>query len=79
MSATDVLHSAKAGDMLLIYPTYSTLKEIRDLHTTEEIENWAISHASFGVHEVLPAIIDLEAGKKVVLPGDPRYPEAGAR
>jgi len=79
MTASDVLQSARAGDMQLIYPTYSTLKEIRNLNSTNDIVSWAKSHTQSGIDEVLPAIIDSGSGKTVVLPGDARYPEKGGQ
>jgi 8-oxo-dGTP pyrophosphatase MutT (NUDIX family) len=79
MTASDVLQSARDGDMQLIYPTYSTLKEIRNLNSTNDIVSWAKSHTQSGIDEVLPAIVDSGSGKTVVLPGDARYPEKGGR
>jgi 8-oxo-dGTP pyrophosphatase MutT (NUDIX family) len=75
MTAADVLDAQRSGAMRLIYPTYRTLKDIAGLKTVNEVVNWAIERQRSGVARVLPAIIDVDGNDKVVLPGDPRYPE----
>jgi 8-oxo-dGTP pyrophosphatase MutT (NUDIX family) len=77
MTASGVLESQRKGNMLLIFPTYRTLKEIAGLRSVDEIIDWAIGRQRSGVARVMPAIVEVDGKDKVVMPGDPRYPKDG--
>jgi hypothetical protein len=75
--AADVLDAQRAGRMRLIYPTYRTLKDIAGLKTVDAVIDWAMERQRNGVARILPAIIEVDGKEKVVMPGDPRYPQKG--
>ncbi len=77
MTAAGVLEAQRAGRMRLIYPTYRTLQDIAGLKTVDAVINWARDRQHSGVARVLPAIIEVDGKEKVVMPGDPRYPQNG--
>jgi 8-oxo-dGTP pyrophosphatase MutT (NUDIX family) len=75
MSVPDVLRQNRSGDMKLIFPTYVTLKGIGQFSTAAEVLDWARHQSELGVNAINPAIIEKSGKPKVVLPGDPDYPE----
>ncbi|MEQ9563308.1 MAG: NUDIX domain-containing protein [Woeseiaceae bacterium] len=75
-TANEVLAAQESGQMRLIYPTWRTLGDIANFGTADDIVAWADDRQRSGVARVLPAIIDVDGEDKVVLPGDPRYPDS---
>jgi 8-oxo-dGTP pyrophosphatase MutT (NUDIX family) len=78
MTAQEVLEAQRAGRMRLIYPTYRALRDIASLRSVDAIVDWAADRQRSGVARVLPAIVEIDGREKVVMPGDPRYPNEGA-
>jgi 8-oxo-dGTP pyrophosphatase MutT (NUDIX family) len=68
------LDAQAAGELALVFPTIKQLEALAGFGTSEE----AIE-ASRGrpVDAILPKVIGSEGDHRVVLPGDPDYPESG--
>ena len=75
MSAADVLLAFRSKDIQLIFPTYMTLKAISEFSDRDEVLDWARERSESGVAAVTPAVVKIDGRPKVVLPGDPRYPD----
>ena len=74
MTAADILAAGKRGDMKLMYPTISTLKNIAQYDTVDEVVEWARQTGSSGIAKMLPAFVEIDGKDRVVLPGSPHYP-----
>ncbi len=75
-TATDVLAASREGDIKLHFPTVKILESIARYHTTMELLDWAQSCVDWGVTTMLPAVIERDGERTVVLPGDKDYPGA---
>jgi 8-oxo-dGTP pyrophosphatase MutT (NUDIX family) len=66
------LEAQEAGELALAFPTISQLKSLLPFRTsTEAIE----AHRGREVEPILPKVIGTPDEHRVVLPGDPDYPE----
>lgn len=59
----------------LIYPTWRTLEDIRDLGTADAIVAWARARSEEGVPGQKPAIVHVDGKPEIVFPDDDLYPE----
>lgn len=75
MTAADALAAGKRGDIKLMHPTYSTLREIDACHDVSDVLSWARGRADSGVARLLPAWVTVNGKDTVVMPDDPLYPE----
>jgi 8-oxo-dGTP pyrophosphatase MutT (NUDIX family) len=75
MTAREVLRAGKSGEIKLIFATYKILLGIADLGSAGEVMAWAREVAAAGVAAVRPAIVQSGGRQRVVLPGDPEYPD----
>lgn len=75
MTAADALAAGKRSEIKLMYPTYSTLREITACHDVSDVLSWARGRADSGVARLLPAWVTVNGKDKVVMPDDPLYPE----
>lgn len=75
MTAADALAAGERGEIKLMYPTFSTLREIAECAEISDIVSWARDRADSGAARLLPAFVTVNGRDKVVLPGDPHYPE----
>ena len=75
MMARDVLKAGTAGEMKLPFPTRSTLRDIAEFATVEQIVDWAIPRAASGIARQLPAFVTVKGKDMVVMPGSPYYPD----
>lgn len=75
LTAADAVAACKRGDIKLMYPTFSTLREIAPYHDVGDVVSWARRRAETGSARLLPAFVTVDGSDTVVLPGDPRYPE----
>ena len=75
MKPQDVLQAGSAGNMLLPYPTRSTLRDIAEFEDVAQIVEWAKSRAETGIAKQLPAFVTVKGKGMVVMPGSPYYPD----
>jgi len=74
MTARDALEAGKRGEIKLMYPTLSTLRDIAGYDNVDDIEQWARRRAESGVARQLPAFVEVDGEHRVVMPGSPHYP-----
>jgi 8-oxo-dGTP pyrophosphatase MutT (NUDIX family) len=74
MTAADVLSSGKNGNMKLPFPTIANLRTFAEFKTVAEMVAWAANQAAAGVERILPVILGDDEPERVVLPGDPEFP-----
>jgi hypothetical protein len=75
-TATDVLATARRGDIKLIFPTVKTLESIARHKSLEDLIDWAKSSVEWGITTMVPVMIERNGKHEVVLPGDKDYPGA---
>ncbi|MBT8088065.1 MAG: NUDIX domain-containing protein [Gammaproteobacteria bacterium] len=75
-TAHDMLDAGRSGEVRLHFPTIKTLELIARYKTFDELLTWARSCAEWGVTSMLPAIIERDGDKDIVLPGERDYPGA---
>jgi 8-oxo-dGTP pyrophosphatase MutT (NUDIX family) len=75
-TAHDMLDAGRAGDVRMHFPTIKTLELIARYETLDELLSWAQSCVEWGVTSMLPAIIERDGEKDIVLPGEKDYPGA---
>jgi len=76
VGAHDMLEAGRAGEVDLHFPTIKTLELIARYKTLEELVEWASTCVQWGVTTMLPAVIERDGEKDIVLPGDKDYPGA---
>lgn len=64
---------AQRGDIILPPPTWTTLRELERFATVADALDWARSRR---ISRRQPKMLDEDGRRMLVLPGDPRYPEA---
>jgi 8-oxo-dGTP pyrophosphatase MutT (NUDIX family) len=74
MTAAEILAAGERGDMKLMYPTMSTLRDIARYDSVESVIEWARERGKSGVARMLPAFVEIDGKDQVVLPGNPHYP-----
>ena len=74
MTADEAIAAGRRGDIQLMYPTYSTLRDISAFETIEDIVAWARKRGESGDAQLLPAFVEVDGRDTVVMPGDPHYP-----
>ena len=75
-TAHDMLDAGRSGDVRMHFPTIKTLELIARYETLDELLSWAQSCVEWGVTSMLPAIIERDGEKDIVLPGEKDYPGA---
>ncbi|MBT8091868.1 MAG: NUDIX domain-containing protein [Gammaproteobacteria bacterium] len=75
-TAHDMLDAGRAGEVRLHFPTIKTLELIARYKTLDDLLSWARSCVEWGVTSMLPAIIERDGDKDIVLPGERDYPGA---
>jgi 8-oxo-dGTP pyrophosphatase MutT (NUDIX family) len=68
----DALKAQAAGDLVLAFPTISQLHSLSEFRTSEEA---IAAHRDREINPILPKVIGTKDDHRVVLPGDPDYPE----
>lgn len=76
VSADDMLEAGRNGDEKLIFPTVKTLESVARYKTLDTLVEWARSCAEWGITSMLPATIERNGKREIVLPGDKDYPGA---
>jgi 8-oxo-dGTP pyrophosphatase MutT (NUDIX family) len=66
------LEAQRAGDLTLAFPTISQLRSLREFASSEEAIE---AHRGRPVDPILPKVIGGREEARVVLPGDPDYPD----
>ena len=66
MTADDVLESGKRGEMKLMYPTFSTLRDIATFETVNEVVLWAKRSGQSGEARSLRTFADMEEAYKIL-------------
>jgi 8-oxo-dGTP pyrophosphatase MutT (NUDIX family) len=66
------LAAQAAGELVLAFPTISQLQALSEFRTSEEALD---AHRNREVTPILPKVIGSKENHRVVLPGDPDYPE----
>ena len=74
MTPDEVLQAGKQGEMKMMYPTFSTLREIARYETVEQIVDWARERIETGEARLLPAFVEIDGKDTVVMPGNEHYP-----
>jgi 8-oxo-dGTP pyrophosphatase MutT (NUDIX family) len=69
---TAVLDAHRAGQLVLAFPTVSQLESLLPYTTSEEA---IAAHRERLVEPILPKVVGDGGDKRVVLPGDPDYPD----
>ncbi len=75
LSADDALAASRAGELALMPPTRITLESLAPLPSTSAIMAWAERREASGVARILPAFVEVDGRTRIVMPGDPHYPE----
>jgi 8-oxo-dGTP pyrophosphatase MutT (NUDIX family) len=73
LSPREAIAQARAGDIVLPPPTWTTLREIERFTTVEATLDWARSRV---VLRRQPLLIEELGMRMLVMPGDPRHPDA---
>jgi len=79
MTAVEVLSVGKASGMKLPFPTLSNLKKISEFRTVDELLRWVSVQAAEGIAKIRPVILKHNGKTRILIPGDPEYPEGGDR
>ena len=66
------LAAQEAGELVLAFPTISQLGALSEYRTSREALD---AHRDSAVEPILPKVIGTQAEHRVVLPGDPDYPD----
>lgn len=74
-TATDILAASRAGDMQLPYPTMRILQDFSKMSTIEELFEWADRRAAQQIELTRTIKIQREGKTKLVIKGDPGFPE----
>ncbi len=74
LTADDALARGKRGEMKLMYPTFSTLRDIAKRDSVEDIVQWAKQRSTSGAARLLPAFVEVNGRDEVVMPDSPHYP-----
>jgi 8-oxo-dGTP pyrophosphatase MutT (NUDIX family) len=69
ISATDALLAREAGDMVMHFPTITTLQRLAGLATLEEMLDWASRQAADGVPCIFPEIGSRNGESRVIVQG----------
>jgi 8-oxo-dGTP pyrophosphatase MutT (NUDIX family) len=75
MTAAEALRAADAEEITLIDPTCTTLRNIEDLSSVPQIIDWARRRVESGAARLLPAFVEIDGKDRIVMPGEPHYPE----
>ena len=75
--AAEALALGERGEWTLPYPTHRTLQALSEHDSVDELVAWARERVSQGVNKVRPVMIKDNGKTKILIPGDPGYPEDG--
>lgn len=75
LTATAALHCGRDGSMKIPHPTLKTLQELGEMNSVDTLIDWARSEARKGITKVCPVILTKDGKKRIVMPGDPDFPE----
>jgi 8-oxo-dGTP pyrophosphatase MutT (NUDIX family) len=67
------LKAAEAGEIVLAFPTLSQLRSLLPFRTSDEA---LAAHRNRPVEPILPVVLGDRENHRVVMPGDPDYPDA---
>jgi 8-oxo-dGTP pyrophosphatase MutT (NUDIX family) len=66
------LEAQTTGDLVLAFPTVSQLQSLLPFHTSDEA---LAAHRGRSVEAILPVVVGDRENHRVVMPGDPDYPD----
>jgi 8-oxo-dGTP pyrophosphatase MutT (NUDIX family) len=75
LSASDALSLVSAGKLEMPYPTIMNLVELAEFTSVSELINWAKGRARSGIRMIRPALLEKDGKTKIVIFGDPDFPE----
>lgn len=75
LSARQALADNEAGDIELPHPTVMTLQSLSQFHNTKTMLGWADDRCRNGVECVRPAVVIVAGERRLLMPGDPGYPD----
>ncbi len=75
LSASEALAMADSGAMKVPFPTRRNLRYIAAHTSLSELLAWARTRSSEGIERIRPETIEIDGERRVVLPGDPGYPD----
>ena len=70
----DAIAQAQRGDIVLPPPTWTTLRELEPFGSVEDALAWARGHT---VVRRMPALLEQDGRRMLLLPGDPLHPDPG--
>jgi 8-oxo-dGTP pyrophosphatase MutT (NUDIX family) len=65
------------GEVRLPHPTEVSLNSLAGFGSVDEMIGWAAGCSEAGVECHLPAVVDVDGSRRVVMPGDRLYPDYG--
>src|SRR6266540_2567471 len=75
LTPADTIERARAGEIMLPPPTWTTLKELRQFGSIDAALAWARGHP---IVRIQPVLIEYGEHKILTLPGDPLHPSMPA-
>lgn len=75
ITPAEAMKQARAGEIVLPPPTWTTLRELEAFKTVEQVLAWA---ATRRVVRRMPKVLEHEGRRMLVLPGDPLHPDPGS-
>lgn len=72
ISVPEALRAGAAGELEISFPTVRNLEELRDFESADSVLEAASSRV---VEPILPKVVGTRESFRVLLPGDPDYPE----
>ncbi|MBT8445393.1 MAG: NUDIX hydrolase [Gammaproteobacteria bacterium] len=75
VSPSCALQLGRAGELNLPFPTMKNLEALAGFRNRRELMQWARSRWQNGVRKMCGAVIEVNGKRRIVLPGEPGYPE----
>jgi 8-oxo-dGTP pyrophosphatase MutT (NUDIX family) len=75
LTAAIAIEHGRDGSMKIPHPTYKTLWVLGGLNSVDAALEWAQSQTRKGVPTIRPTLRAQEGKTRIVMPGDPDYPE----
>jgi hypothetical protein len=73
LTPADAIGQSMAGTIVLPPPTWTTLRELEPFRTVDEAMAWATRRK---ISRRQPKMLEENGRRVLLLPGDPKYPEA---
>jgi 8-oxo-dGTP pyrophosphatase MutT (NUDIX family) len=77
LTAAEALLSEREGNMKLPFPTIKTLQMLAEFDSVGSLRDWARTRTQEGVDKIRPVVLFENGMARIVIPGDPDYPEGG--